>query len=432
MIKVLLLYCLVLLPTISVQAKELKQSKSQSILSDIRADISDTLSQVMKLESNNWTVSLTKSNADIIRVGVVIEPSTQTILSITAGSVGSSLGLQPSDRLQKVELNDEPFEGNFSMIALKHDDHLVVEVLRSKTTITLDTTVSEKFVPRWELYSSSTDAEIKDLQQQADFSQLQSDTAVKLLKGLQSRINMRLGDIYHLETKGSKNEVNFELNQKQMQQTRLGMVIDQTSKQVIRVEQGGNADQAGFQAGDVLSAILVNGKEIVEISQLKIKDGDRLQVEVDRDGATELIKFTIIANAVPAWALNVDSGLEYAEDACGVVNFLFNPQVTQDIYNAEASRLNDDTVLASKVIYELEPGTYTFKLYDRIPPDLVVSSFRRNRPYRESKELDVIIEPNKRYYIAAKFNRDKRWKTRNGEYWDPIIWKVEDYECSMD
>jgi C-terminal processing protease CtpA/Prc len=386
--------------------------------------VNDTLSRVANFETGSWTVSIIKTNDKLIRVGVVVEPSSNTVLSVTADGVGSELGLLPGDVLNRVLINGENYDGNFSMIELTHGDQLSVDVLRNKKAVSLEKTVTASFIPRWELYSSSEDT-LRDEDNTFDKNtRLQSKRGIALLKKLQERINVRLSEIYRLESKRSESDLKFDIHQKEVIETRLDMVLDTNSNQIIRVEQGGNAHSAGLKVGDVLVDIFVNDNRVNNISDLSINDGDKFRLKFERAGELQSIEFEIKPSRVPAWTFNVDSKIDHAEDSCGVITVFFDPPFTKDIYKVFLTEVDGDLLPKGKRedSITLSAGMHRILMHERIPSRLK----RRNS---KGKVVEFMVKPNKRYFLGAKYDRNERF-SKQGKFWQPYVWKVEDYECS--
>ena len=80
------------------EASNLKADKSRKLLDNIRMDISETLDSIATIESHNdWTVYLSKTDGKLVRMGLVIEPSTNTVLSVAADGTAKSMGLVAGD-----------------------------------------------------------------------------------------------------------------------------------------------------------------------------------------------------------------------------------------------------------------------------------------------------------------------------------------------
>ncbi|GAA5218441.1 hypothetical protein ACFSJ3_07730 [Corallincola platygyrae] len=111
--------------------------------------------------------------------------------------------------------------------------------------------------------------------------------------------------------------------------------------------------------------------------------------------------------------------------ACGRISSFANPPATQDLHRVTIDRLNDKNV-TSKGFYVLEPGIYQVKVYEQINDHRL----RAGRNRGTSKTIEVKVEPNKRYHLAAEFIKDKRYSKTN-KYWEPVIWKVTDEACEL-
>ncbi|GAA0211332.1 hypothetical protein GCM10009123_18120 [Kangiella japonica] len=430
--KSFLLFVFISLHVLNAQASELSNPKSQALLADIRMDINDSLSRVMDIERSDWTVLLRKPEDSYISLGIILEPSSKTVLSVSSHGLGSTLDLKVGDILYSMSINGTSYKNNLQELKASGGDKVTALVKRGDKEIELDTIIRHEVTPHWQLFASPHNSFLDAENNQIKTQQLQSAASISILKKLQGRINSMLSDIQRLEAESDNPDFHLDLSQRTKHETRFGVTIDRTTSQVIRVDEGSNADSLKLQPGDLIKNIKVNGKSVKNVSQLTLIDGDNLDVSVERDG--QLISLTTQAksNALPAWRFLVERDPEYPDSACGVVTLLLTPRISEDIYNVEASQLDGDNIISSKVIFKLKAGSHSFKLYDKIPSDKVVSDFRKRRSYKIGKTFVVNVEPNKRYYLASKFDRTKRWKTRNGEYWEPMVWKVEDYECSLD
>lgn len=416
----------------ALQASGLVNPKSQALLDDIRIDISDSMSRFMDYETNEWNVYLRKTKENNVNLGIIVEPSSKTVLSVSSHGMGASIGLKVGDILNSVVVSEAVYKKNFQRIEASSGDKVSAFVTRGGEDLELNTMIPDNVTPHWQLFASPNNALILDAENNLlQKHQLQSRDSVAILEKLQARINLMLSDIQRLEAESDNLEFQVDLSQLTKSETRFGVTIDRATNQVIRVDEGSNADSLKLKPGDLIKKIQVNDKRVKNISELVLTDGDKLDVSVERDNQWVNLATQVKSKSIPAWRFLVENEPQYPAKACGVVTLLFTPKITQDIYNVEVAQLDDDNIISSKVIFKLKAGTHSFKLYDKIPSERVLSSFRQRKPYKIGKTLEVKIEPNKRYYLAAKFDRTKRWKTKDGEYWEPMIWKVEDYECSL-
>lgn len=432
--KILLILGLITLSLFNtMQASQLKHPKSQELLDDIRMDINDSLSRVMDFETIDWIVSLSKPEESYVALGIILEPSSKTVLSVSSHGLGVTLGLKVGDILDSMSLNGVSYKNNFQRLKVSGGDEVTAFVKRDENDFELNTVVPYDVTPNWQLFASPRNSLILGAEySQLNTQRLQSEDSKAILVKLQSRVNSMLGDIQRLEAELDNADFHVNLIQQSKHQTRFGVTIDRSTNRAIRIDEGSNADSLNLQPGDLIKQIKVNGKRVNKVSELALSDGDNLDVSVDRDGQLLSLTSQVHSKTIPAWKFSIEREPQYPESACGVVTLLLTPRISEDIYNVEASQLNGDNIISSKVIFKLKAGTHSFKLYDKIPSDKVVSSYRKRRAYKIGKTFELNIEPNKRYYLASKFDRTKRWKTKDGEYWEPFVWKVEDYECSLD
>ncbi|WP_223670825.1 hypothetical protein [Kangiella shandongensis] len=419
-----------------VNAVELANEKSYALLKNIKSDISETLARINELEADigdhSWGVFLSSPENEFVKVGAIVEPSTQQVLSVSAEGVAKKLGLTVGDVIKRAEVNDGVVNDNFSQLNLKQGDELEVMVSRQGKRIELKTIISSSFIPRWELYSKSSGEFDDDAIYMEPGEELKSRTSLIYLNRLQERLNLRLSKIHQLETKQGDGNLTFTVTKQPHTLVELGLLLDEEQGEVINVSSDSNADRIGFKAGDRIQKILVNDKVYKQkLSELKLSQGLELQFKVKRAHNTLTLSSVIGGGESPAWHLSVNENAD--QSSCGLVTFLINPSEARELYRVDATKLNGETVSHYKVNYELQPGRYEFKLYDKIPVTKVTPIVAKRRPFsRKSKKLVVKVEANKRYFLGAKFNRTDRYKTRKGLYWDPVVVKVDDYECTLD
>jgi len=56
---------------------------------------------------------------------------------------------------------------------------------------------------------------------------------------------------------------------------------------------------------------------------------------------------------------------------------------------------------------------------------------KRKVGIQRAKDLEITIEPNKIYYIGAKFIRENRLKRKGELYWEPVVWKEKALNCDL-
>lgn len=136
------------------------------------------------------------------------------------------------------------------------------------------------------------------------------------------------------------------------------------------------------------------------------------------------MKRLLIAAAAAVVMVGCSTNSNEGPEACGVVSVFSNPPETQDLYKVVVRRI-DDSAVTEKSTYKLAPGTHVIKLNEVIT-DRRMGARVRNR---SAQELEVEIEPDKKYHLASRFIPEKRHTTQ-GDYWVPEVWKVTDEVCS--
>ncbi len=124
--------------------------------------------------------------------------------------------------------------------------------------------------------------------------------------------------------------------------------------------------------------------------------------------------------------LILSSGVAQAAGCGWISDFDVAPR-SKDLYEAKIISIDGQvpgTSLQRK--YRVSTGRHEVVVAERIErTDLSLSArFRRDRHHT----LSVDVEPNKRYFIAAKFNREDRFDTQGG-YWEPQMWQARSAPC---
>lgn len=109
---------------------------------------------------------------------------------------------------------------------------------------------------------------------------------------------------------------------------------------------------------------------------------------------------------------------------CGFVSGYLAPDIESHLYRTVVTSVNQKPII-SRPNYRLAPGTYEFTVAELISaPELKVSV-----ESRQTKTISINVEPNKRYHLGAQFLTDKSYVGHDTDYWQPVIWQVDEVEC---
>ena len=436
-IKAAVFFLLTLIIASNSHAGTLKTDKSKQLLSDIREDISETLDSIAEIESQgDWTVYLSQADGRLVRMGMVIEPSTNTVLSVTADGAAKSMGLLAGDVISSIKVNGKSFDKNFSSAQFTHGDELEVTILRNGNILILAKQIESSFVPKWQLYSSTQDSlgtTIKTASSKQLSMNLQSRQSMALLKKLEGRINYMLSEIYKLESREG-NALDLNLSKVARVSTELGVTIDSNNK-VLSVKKNSNAKKVGVQIGDIIEGISLNEDFQFnnKLTSITLKPGDNFKLGVLRGNHRVLLRGTIKPVVNPSWSMIVEERPGYNEGDCGVITTIYDPPASWYLFKARIAKINGERVIGTGLSYTLPAGMNQVKVFEVMPSSQTGFSLsKKYRSYTRSKTINFLAKPNKKYYLASKLIKSNRHKTRTGEYWQPYVWKVEDFECSLD
>jgi hypothetical protein len=286
-----------------------------------------------------------------------------------------------------------------------------------------------------------------------------------LIDGLVKQITSTMLAVAEAEKKAGNDIRNLyvEIDIPGTQSSNLGLVLDTDDKQgfrILSVTPGSLADSLNFKQGDLVTSI--NGvdttfkAEPTAFAELEnTLPGDTLRIGLNRQGALSVIEAIVTGQYTPPIKIELGSqslnnasqnstmtgraltgGLADAGEqgnidklACGSVSVFFRPPITQRLYNAYIIKIGERSVLRNRSSFRLPPGKHTFYVHELIDDPLLT---RRSRAPQRPKAIEIDIAANTTYYLAAKFNIDKRTQEKGGDYWDPIVWKVmDDRPCEL-
>lgn len=116
---------------------------------------------------------------------------------------------------------------------------------------------------------------------------------------------------------------------------------------------------------------------------------------------------------------------ETTQQSCGAVSVSMKPPATRDLFDASIAQVDGNNIIERPIV-RVAPGKHTFKVYEHIEdPRLAVGPNARGR----GKLIEIEVEANMRYHIAAKFVPEQRF-TNFTRYWEPVVWKTSVSECT--
>lgn len=240
----------------------------------------------------------------------------------------------------------------------------------------------------------------------------------------------------------------------------LGVLVDsggpaRNGLQVLGVTPGGAAERMGLRTGDVLLA--VNGQALSglgvdaaghAIAPRTLRDevtrepaGATLQLQVLRDGRTQVLSGPIASVNVPAMRLLVGSGASAADAApvdpaaaaeagCGRISIFDVAPRQQQLHAAVLIAIDGQLPgVTGQTEFRVAPGMHTLTVAERIESRYLTINDRQRNAGNNYKKLTIEVAPNTTYFIAARLNADKATQWNNGAYWDPVMWKQVAEAC---
>ena len=247
----------------------------------------------------------------------------------------------------------------------------------------------------------------------------------------------------------------------------LGLLVDSKGDtgdglHVLAVTPGGNAERMGLRAGDVLVALngtsltADDGAATLRHTVDSLPDGGRLDFNLRRDGHAQTMGGASASMYLPAMHLSIGSGTALASNGQDTSTPISPPSGPSDKQSSaygngstgaegcgrisafdvapRQQQLHAATLIAIDGVtpgpfgaraYSVKPGPHTVKVGERIESRYIsFPQAQRNAPlFGGYKTIDVVVEPNKTYFIAARLNDAERNNPTNGAYWDPVMWK---------
>lgn len=215
--------------------------------------------------------------------------------------------------------------------------------------------------------------------------------------------------------------------------------ILQPNGTVVTVRANSVAAAMGLQKNDQLTHIngnAINERELASTLEMiaGLEHGETFTVTVKRQADVVELSGVAQATVIPGWRLEVNNSIAETtvnnaeSSACGRVSVFFTPPETRDFYPAFINSIDGDNVRVRNPNFKLNVGEHVIGVHELIAD----RSVRRSSGIDPEKQLKITIEANKTYYIAAHFIREKRLSRQNAEYWEPVVWKVTDSNCTLE
>ncbi|HEY9031240.1 MAG TPA: PDZ domain-containing protein [Kangiella sp.] len=267
----------------------------------------------------------------------------------------------------------------------------------------------------------------------AQTNELKSAEAQILADNLKREISRTLAEINRLESKqdSTTESLSLVLSEPAYQSISFGVVIDPDSNTVLSVTPHSNAEALGLKAGDVIKELSVDGVVVKKIADgLKLKSASSIEAQIRRGDRTIPLNAIAQSNLIPAWSLQVSSNKSAQNEpelaGCGYLSVFFTPPGTKYQYSAKVFEVDGETGFHYRDTIKLPSGPHSIIVHEYIPDGMMS---RRKPGIEKGKTLELTIEPNKTYHIAAQFDPKKRLKVVDEDYWKPIVWKVSDSKC---
>ena len=140
--------------------------------------------------------------------------------------------------------------------------------------------------------------------------------------------------------------------------------------------------------------------------------------------------FALNASLVSSELLAADGGGGSAvadENACGRVSVFRRPPVNERYFRSSIVNVNDNNVDTKKTTHQVPPGKNQIQIF----PYGGNFSAGGSRLRFRGKIVEIDVKPNMTYHLGAKFNPEKRYRTRDQEDWEPVVWKITEESCSL-
>ncbi|WP_290612139.1 PDZ domain-containing protein [Arsukibacterium sp. UBA3155] len=213
---------------------------------------------------------------------------------------------------------------------------------------------------------------------------------------------------------------------------------------VLAVTPDSDADKAGVVVGDKLLQInnaAVNSTSLEDVLALlnDFEEGKPFSVWVNRAGKAIKLHSTVTRRTIPGWRLEINPAPQNTTTninqttGCSFISVFFSPPPSMEIFPATIRMVGEtdfrDQPFRNTDVIKIAAGKQKIELLEHIP----LGRFRRNpadiRSRHFTQPLELNLEPNKVYHLASRYITDIEERTDPAQYWEPLVWKVEDRQC---
>lgn len=213
--------------------------------------------------------------------------------------------------------------------------------------------------------------------------------------------------------------------------------LDGGMPRVLGITPSRAAERIGLRAGDRLRRI--NGVDLGEAADpgsvvrqtLEVSPG-ALEFEIERDD--EVLKRVGVADRVeiPGYRLEIEPLPEV--EGCGWVSTFLKPPPSSGLFPLLLHEVDGRLggALDSEV-WRADAGQRRLKLSERIGAVHFQGrqNMRRGQLMRSEmfKYLEIDVQPNTKYHLAARFSPERREPINEQAYWEPVVWKETRETC---
>lgn len=271
-----------------------------------------------------------------------------------------------------------------------------------------------------------------------------------LIENLQDQIKSTVAAVAEVEAKAgnSVKDIYLLVDLPAKHSPNMGLVLDldssEDSYKVLSVTPGSLAESLNINQGDLITSInkiaIDKSNKRGAFSELEASSpGDIVNIGLKQSGKETIIDAVVVGQYTPSIKLEIGSEPTQEPDksqennqestTCGLISVFFNPPETKRLYSAFINKIDDRSVTRGRESFRLKPGKYTIYLHELISDPFFK---RRSQISRTAKPLEIDIKKNTSYHLAAKHIRGKYFSDRNGDYWEPVVWKIrENIECEL-